>query len=97
MQNKCILILSGDAGFNREAECKAYTIPSLSKQCFVRIEIGDIEKTIYFNLAMPAARVHINRETCAGINGWAYFMQSIFSQMKQFIYLKMTGRIFYKN
>lgn len=62
-----------------------------------RIEIGDIEKTIYFNLAMPAARLHINRETCAGINGWACFMQSIFSQLKQFIYLKMTGKNFYKN
>ena len=53
-----------------------------------RSEIGNISQTIYINSAMPAEKISVPSATYAGIRGWTHFMQTVFRQLRLFIYLK---------
>lgn len=53
-----------------------------------RSEIGNISQTIYINSVMPAEKISVPSATYAGIRGWTHFMQTVFRQLRLFIYLK---------
>ena len=53
-----------------------------------RSEIGNISQTIYINSVMPAEKISVTSATYAGIRGWTHFMQTVFRQLRLFIYLK---------
>ena len=53
-----------------------------------RSEAGSFSQTIYINSVMPAETINVPASTYAGIRGWTHFMQTVFRQLRLFIYLK---------
>lgn len=53
-----------------------------------RSEAGSFSQTIYINSVMPAEKINVPASTYAGIRGWTHFMQTVFRQLRLFIYLK---------
>lgn len=91
-ENKFILLCGQKSQLMREralqvgAEINEYQI--LCGTDRERSEIGNISQTIYINSAMPAEKISVPSATYAGIRGWTHFMQTVFRQLRLFIYLK---------